>query len=94
MVCDQFGSEWNVSYRSDGSSICTIQNTTYKENCEDCSKWRMAIFSSGSNEEGSTELTRFNYSTVEGHYYRGLTPCHSTLPGAYPSCGEWKGNTK
>ena len=80
--CRSFGREWDVAKESNGSIVCTKNGLTWLDNCAPCDTWRLLVFKSGSDEDGTGSK-----STRSGSYYGGQSPCG--VGSILPWCGSW-----
>ena len=71
--------------------MCTKGSTSWRDNCNDCTTWRMVVWQDGGCEEDS-KCKQHSVSTRAGKYYGAHSPC--VFADNYQYCGVWGSSGK
>jgi len=86
IACQNFGSGWSVDKILSKALVCTKSGTSWNDNCNDCTTWRMIVWQDGGCENDS-KCQQYSVSTVAGKYYGAHSPC--VWGDNYQECGVW-----
>lgn len=97
-ACKQFGAAWSVDKVTDGSLVCTKDDTRWENNCDTCNTWRLIVWKDGGIEytkgtswyNARAKASKFHFTTKAGKYYAGHDPCVGRTDN-FPLCGNWIG---